>query len=175
MRTYLQIAQSIDWTNPTAKISKYFTVKEAIYLKEWNRLATQDDGLNLIVKTKLVQFFRTKADPVRAIINRAVFSKSCFRPEKYNNLIGGAPLSCHRVIEQTVNGVKKICAALDFYCDIDGDGDKDGEDCDAIKDLLRPHLSRLGLRMEKNGKGARWVHIDDKDVGPGSDREFLPK
>ncbi len=173
MKTYLQFAQSIDWTNPAAKISKYFTVKEAIYLKDWDRLANADDGLTLIVKTKLVQFFRTKADPVREILG-PMFVKSCFRPEKYNNQIGGAPLSCHQVIEQTVNGVKKICAALDFYCDSDGDGDKDGEDCDIIKKVLRPHLKDLGLRMEKNGTGARWVHLDDKDVPPLGSREFDP-
>ncbi len=175
MKTYLQIAESIDWTNQSAKISKFFTVKEAIWLKEWGRLATEEDGLDITVKTTLVRFFRTKVDPVRAILGKAMFSKSCFRPDLYNKQIGGAPLSCHRVIEQEVNGVKKINAALDFWCDADGDSDKDGEDCDQIKDILRPQLSRLGIRMEKNGKGARWVHIDDKDVPPNGTREFLPK
>jgi hypothetical protein len=171
---YFEIAKKIDWTNPNEKISKYFTVKEAIWLDKWGRLATPADGLTDQVKAKLVQFFREKVDRVREKLGRPMFSKSCFRPDLYNKAIGGARLSCHRVIEQEVEGVKKVCAALDFWCDADGDGDKDGEDCDLIKDALRPHLEEFGIRMEKNGKGARWVHVDDKDVPASGNREFDP-
>lgn len=156
----------INWADPKHKISRHFTVKEAIWLDKWGRLATEADGLTERVKGNLVKFFTEKADPVREILGYAMFSKSCFRPGPYNTLIGGARLSCHKCEEEW--------CALDFWVDADGDGDKDGKDCDAIKDQLRPHLSRLGIRMELNGKGALWVHIDNKPVPPGGNREFLP-
>jgi len=156
----------INWTDPKAKISKYFTVKEAIWLDKWDRLATEADGLTDQVKANIVKFFAEKVDPIREILGVAMFSKSCFRPEEYNKLIGGARLSCHRC--------QGPDCALDFWTDADSDGDKDGADCDAIKADLRPHLEPLGIRMEDNGAGARWVHVDNKAVPVGGHREFKP-
>lgn len=156
----------INWKDPNAKISKYFTVKEAIWLERWNRLAEDVDGLTPEVCDNIVKFFTETVDEIREILGDAMFSKSCFRSDAYNKLIGGARLSCHRFL----NGD----CAFDFWTDADGDGDKDGKDCDDIKAALRPHLERLKIRMEDNGKGAKWVHVDNKKVPPGGNREFLP-
>lgn len=167
-----QVITEIDWTNPKAGISKHFTVRDAIWLDKWGRLATAEDGLSDQVKINIVLFFNNKVEPVRVLIDRPMFSKSCFRPPAYNKLIGGAKLSCHKFGLES--GQENDDAALDFWCDVDGDGDKDGEDCDQLKDELRPHLESLGIRMENNGVGAKWVHIDNKEVPVGGNREFWP-
>lgn len=158
--------KAIDWTDPKAKISKYFTVGEAIMLREWNRLANESDGLNEHVKTQLTRIFNEQMDWIREFLNRPVFIKSAYRPKQYNISIGGAAKSAHMCEEGY--------AAVDFWCDVDGDGDKDGEDCDKIKELLMPKLEERNVRMEDNGKGARWIHIDNKPLPIGGNRFFKP-
>lgn len=163
------INDNIDWTNPGSKISKYFTVGEAIYLREWKRLATEADGLTLDRKVAIVFFALTVADPVREFLDVPCITKSWFRPDQYNVEIGGAPLSSHRILAP----LKGVCA-WDFWTDIDGNGTRDGYDCDAIKAKLMPALKRLGIRMEDNGKGAKWVHIDNNIYPLGRALFFKP-
>lgn len=155
----------INWNDPNAKIAKYFTVKDAIFLRDWNRMATSADGLNDTVKKNLVEAFR-KMDLIREYLAVPVFIKSAYRPSAYNIAIGGAQFSAHMC--------DKDYAAVDFWCDKDGDGDKDGDDCDLIKDRIRPKLLEWNIRMEINGKGARWVHVDTKPVPSTGHREFHP-
>lgn len=156
---------SIDWKNPAAKISKHFTVGEALMLREWNRLANESDGLNDTVKNNLVSIFK-KMDLIRDLLGIPVFVKSAYRPSEYNVAIGGAKLSAHMA---SMN-----YGAVDFWCDKDGDGDKDGQDCDLIKAALMPKLEEWGLRLEDNGAGAKWVHVDNKPVTIGGKRFFKP-
>lgn len=163
--------KQINWSDPAAKISPHFNVKDAIWLKELGRLATEADGLDDAVKEKIVQFFNDRVEPVRELLGIPMFSKSCFRPEFYNKQIGGAKLSCHRFMLQADG---KRYGALDFWCDADGDGDKDGADCDELKKRLMPNLEDLEVRMEDNGWGARWIHVDDKPVPPNGQRFFKP-
>lgn len=160
-----EVSTALDWNDPKSKISKYFTVNDAIMLRNWNRLANQDDGLNDTVKANLIEIFR-KMDIVREFLGVPVYVKSAYRPSAYNVSIGGAKQSAH----MAAIGY----AAVDFWCDADGDGDKDGDDCDVIKAKLMPMLEQWGLRMEDNGKNARWVHIDDKALVAGGNRFFKP-
>lgn len=160
------VKEEIDWNDPKYKISKYFTVGEAIYLREWKRLANEEDGLNENVKKQLVKIFKEVMDPLRELLGKPIFIKSCYRPKKYNVAIGGATESAHMA--------EKEYAAVDFWTDQDGDGDKDGEDCDKIKEILMPLLEKMNIRIEDNGKGARWVHVDNKPVPPGGNRFFKP-
>jgi hypothetical protein len=146
--------QPIDWSNPNCKISKYFTVKEAIWQSEWNRLATEKDGLTEEIKANIVWFFNNKMDLVREIFGPLVV-KSAYRCPAYNKLIGGAKNSAHMFLE-------KFVGACDFWRDQNGDGVKNGKDCDLIKMVLKPLLKKLGLRMEDNGAGATWVHVDSR-------------
>lgn len=157
--------QTIDWTDPNCKISKYFTVREAILLRNWNRLGNEQDGLSVVVKNNLLSIFSIM-DKIREILGVPVYIKSAWRPKKYNVEIGGATKSSHMADDKA--------AAVDFWCDLDGDNDKDGDDCDKIKAILMPKLQELGIRMEDNGKGARWVHIDNKAVPPKGNRFFKP-
>lgn len=155
---------AIAWFDPNAKISKYFTVKEALWLSDWNRMATAADGLDGTVKDNLVRVFQ-KMDLIRDLLARPTFVKSAYRPLAYNVAIGGATRSAHMANEGA--------AAVDFWCDADKDGDKDGQDCDRIKGILMPKLELWGIRMEDNGGGARWVHIDTRAPGPAG-RFFKP-
>jgi len=159
-----QAAPAIDWKDPAAKISRFFTVREALWLTGWNRLANETDGLNETVKANLLAVFR-KMDLIRELLGRPVYVKSAYRPRAYNLAIGGAAQSSHMANETS--------AAVDFWCDTNGDGDKDGDDCDAIKAALMPKLEMWGIRMEDNGKGARWVHVDTRIPGPAG-RFFKP-
>ena len=151
----------IDWTNPTDQVSDYFTVKEALWCNEWSRLATEKDGLSIMVKFNIVKA-ADWMDQVREILAVPVKVKSWFRPKAYNALIGGARESMH------MDG-----RAVDFWTDQDGDGTRTGADCDRIKEQLKTHLVKLDVRMEDTGKGARWVHLDDKKVPYGA-RFFKP-
>lgn len=142
----------LDWSNPNSKISKYFTVKDALILREWKRLANQDDGLTEEIKANILKTAK-KMDVIRDFINKPILIKSWLRPPKYNVAIGGALKSAH------MDGL-----AVDWWTDQNGDGNLNGEDCDLLKEILIPKLREWDIRMEDNGKGARWIHIDLKPV-----------
>lgn len=161
----VNLETEIDWSNPGSKIAKYFTVKDALLLRNWNRIGNEADGLNDTVKKNLVEVFK-KMDIIREFLGVPVFVKSAWRPSAYNIAIGGAAQSAHMASVEF--------AAVDFWTDINGDGEKNGKDCDEIKAKLRPMLEQWGIRMEDNGAGATWVHIDTKPVPPGGHREFKP-
>ncbi len=151
----------IDWTNPVEKITDHFTVKDALWLHSWNRLATEKDGLNMMTKFNICKSAEWMED-VRYILKCPIFIKSWYRPLAYNLAIGGATQSMHMAGR-----------AVDFWCDKNGDGVKNGADCDQIKEILKYYLVQYDLRMEDNGTGARWIHLDDKKVPKGS-RFFKP-
>lgn len=133
--------EPIDWTNPSSKVGKYFTVKDALWLTSWNRMANEQDGLTQEIKDNLVELFK-KMDAIRDFFNAPVLVHVTYRPEEYNKLIGGAKNSAH-----------KVGKACDFHI-------KD-LDCDAARDkiILAGMLDRLNLRMENKAK-SNWVHLD---------------
>lgn len=155
---------SIDWSEPSCKISEFFTVKDAIFLNNWGRLARESDGLTAEIKQNIWRMANEKMDMLRRLVGRPIYIKSWFRSQKYNVEIGGATFSMH------MTGW-----AVDWWADVDQDGDRDGADCDKIKALLlKTGLQELGVRMEDNGKGATWIHNDTKPVPLGGRWFFLP-
>jgi len=144
---------AINWSDPNQRLSKYFTVKEAIWLPQWNRMATEKDGLGPVQKDNLIKLLRIM-DDVRAACNRPVIVHVAFRSYSYNKLIGGAPLSSH------VQGM-----AIDFHV-------KDMP-CDDVRAFLLPKLESMGLRME-DLVGSSWVHLDIRPVTKGGVRFFKP-
>ena len=145
----------IDWTNPSSKVSKYFTVKEALYLPTWNRMANDKDGLNDEIKTNLVALF-AKMDLIRDFFGVAVLVHCAYRPEEYNKLIGGAPKSAH-----------KIGKGCDFHVE--------SLNCDFARDkiILAGLLDRLELRMESKPK-SNWVHVDMYPPSVSGGKRFFP-
>jgi len=144
----------IDWNDPASQVSKYFTVKEAIWLPSWNRLATYEDGLTDQVKQTLTDFLNTKMDGVREFLGSPIHVHCCYRPPAYNQLIGGSAKSAHMALIGA--------AAIDF--DI-------GEPCDHTRAKLLTELTPRGLRMENN-PGSKWIHLDN--APPIPNRYFKP-
>lgn len=148
-------ALSIDWTNPKAKVSQYFTVHECLWLPRWKRLANEADGLNDEIKFNL---FETCAlmDIVREDLATPINVHIFYRPHDYNKLVGGAAQSAH------LEG-----KAVDFSVSI--------WDCDDVraKIISRGLLDKLKLRME-DLPGSNWVHLDTRAPGPSGKRFFKP-
>lgn len=142
----------MNWTDPDQRISKYFTVEEALWLPTWSRMATEEDGLDDEIKSNLIDLF-DHMDEVRAHLRKPINVHVAFRPVEYNELIGGAHNSMHT-----------LGKAVDFDC---------GEECDFTRFKLSGMLHNFGMRMEKNpGKG--WVHLDTKAVSNDIQRYFNP-
>ena len=144
---------AIDWTNPEDKVSPHFTVKDAIWLPSWNRLATEQDGLNDDIKSALLDLFTNCMEPLYELLGPIITHVS-YRPEAYNKLIGGAPNSGHKL--------GKCC---DFHAS--------AHSINEAKDLILLHnmLEKLNCRMEKGTSS--WIHIGN-DYTPGHNRFFLP-
>jgi uncharacterized protein YcbK (DUF882 family) len=145
--------KNIDWTNISFHLSAHFTVRDALWLPKWNRLANDADGLTLEIKANLILLF-DKMETVREFLgNQPINVHVTYRPKLYNKLVKGATNSAH------IYG--KAC-----------DFDVEGLDCDTVRSLIVPKLEVWGLRCEKV-KGANWAHIDTREPGSGN-RYFIP-
>lgn len=141
----------IDWTNQECAVTEHFSVKDCLFLHHWGRLATADDGADMAKLLTLCQ----KLEEVRALFAGFPMNVHCmFRSPQYNKEIG-AP----------ANDVHSMSLACDFDCG-------PNFTTDAAKAVLVPELERLGIRMENNGAGSSWVHIDLHAVI--HNRFFLP-
>lgn len=137
----------IDWSNPHCKVSNHFTVKEALWLPSWGRLANDSDGFNDTLKQNMISFLE-KMDIIRDYFGVQINVHVTYRPEKYNAEIGGAKDSAHM-----------YCKAMDF--------DVSGMTCDEARNkiLNDGKLQEWGLRMEKR-PGSDWIHIDQFPAKP---------
>jgi len=143
---------------PSDKISKYFTYKEALWLPSWSRMAMELDGLDVAVLHRLKNLF-SLMDHVREYFNAPINVHCAYRPKDYNELVKGAKASAHLAD-------RDMLAAVDF--------DVKGMDCKtAITRILNSNLlDTLKLRMENNGPNPTWVHLDTKPCA--KDRYFTP-
>jgi uncharacterized protein YcbK (DUF882 family) len=146
--------------NPQDKISQHFTYKEVLWLPSWNRLGNESDGLDDNVLARL-KGIAEKMDMVREYFGKPINVHVCWRPVAYNKQIGGATRSAHCASV----GIE---AAMDF--------DVKGLTCDEVRDIINQNnkLEEWGLRMEDNGKGSNWVHLDTRQPLPGHPRFFKP-
>jgi uncharacterized protein YcbK (DUF882 family) len=128
------------------KISKYFTWKEAIYLQQWNREATEEDGLTDKIRCNLIKTFGVM-DRIRILVGRPIIVHRAYSPVEYNKLVGGAKRSAH------LEGL-----ACDFHVS--------GMDCDEVRDIIKNFCKAYGFRLEWN-PNSNWCHIDcRKPYGP---------
>lgn len=159
---------AINWSDPNALVSRHFSVRNALWLPTWSRMAAEGDGLTPDAQNALIFLFE-KMDLVADFLGQPIHVHVAFRPQIYNVQIGGATNSCH--IARTDGGV--LLAAVDFDAR-DNTEDSPGESCRAIRERLIPMLSTWHLRMEINGDTAPWIHLDTRPVLPGGNRVFLP-
>ena len=143
----------IDWADPKIHISKFFTVKDALWLPKWNRLATVKDGLTPEIQANLILLL-DKMDVVRNFLDTPIISHVTFRPRPYNKLVKGAKNSAH------LYGM-----AMDWH--------GQGISCDEVRTLIVPLLETWGMRCER-GDNLTWVHLDYRDPPPGGNRYFFP-
>jgi hypothetical protein len=150
----------VDWSDPSSKISKYFTVGEATYLKRWNthHVPSDEEKANIVEHAKRMDEAREAVGrPFKVHVWIRPTSANCpntpFHGKNYNALVGGAKHSAHIVGKAT---------------DFDA-----GQDCDDTRTTLESKLEDIGLRMEKN-PGSDWVHLDSAAVPPGGNRYFQP-
>ena len=149
----------IDWTDPSDKVSKHFSVWEALFLPKWNRLANESDGLTDEIKSNLINLCE-HMDFVRLYFNAPINTHCTFRPVLYNTLVKGAKNSAHL-----------FGMAMDF--------DVLGMTCKAAQEkiLADKKLEIWLMRMEDNTKSntvlPAWVHLDLR-VPPTGNRFFIP-
>jgi uncharacterized protein YcbK (DUF882 family) len=152
--------KTINWNNPQDKISRFFTVKEALWLPNWKILAIPTDSQKEII-CKLAE----KLDKVRDLLGPCVLhcwlrtnDTICLDPKylhkNYNLFVGGALGSMH------ITG-----GAADFHIP--------SITCDEARSLLLPKLEEFNIRLEDKPK-SNWLHIDIKEVLPGMKRFFKP-
>jgi hypothetical protein len=148
---------AIDWTDPCAKISNHFSVKEALWLPSWGCMhnpseAEKEEILRTAAKMDVVREFVGSPINVhcwiRPVLNNPA---SPYHGQDYNAHVGGAHNSAH-----------KYGKAVDWDC---------GRDCDAVRADLEPKLEEWDLRMERM-PGGNWVHLDTNLPNPN--RYFNP-
>lgn len=136
----------IDWSNPSSKISKHFTVKEACWLPSWKvlHIPTEDEKSNIIKQAAKMDLIRDFLGVpinvhcwIRPILNNPM---SEHNGQDYNALVRGAKNSAH-----------KIGLATDY--------DAQGLNCDDVREKLEPKLIEWQIRMERM-PGGNWVHND---------------
>jgi uncharacterized protein YcbK (DUF882 family) len=143
----------IDWTDPKAQITDHFTIADAIMLHSWNRLANESDGLDDDMKNQLIASCQ-KWEAVREVLGSPMRVHCMFRSPAYN-----------AVIKAPANDAHSRGQAIDFDCG-------GALSTDEVKAKMMPLLESMGLRMENNGAGASWVHLDVSPVI--HNRFFLP-
>jgi len=146
---------AIDWSNPSSKISQYFTVHEATYLPSW-----QIHHIPSNIEKQNIVDLATRLDKIRIMLNRPIAISCWIRPgsvnapgtqyhdKSYNAFVKGAKNSAH-----------KEGKAVDFY--------SAGVPCDEIRTMLLPVLEELGLRCEDLPK-SNWVHVDSRSPTNGN-------
>jgi hypothetical protein len=84
-------------------------------------------------------------EEVRGILGCPINVHCMFRSKAYN--------IAQKILLPTGNDVHAMCMA----CDFDANSTMSTDD---IKAKLMDKLEDMGIRMENNGAGASWVHID---------------
>lgn len=169
-------APQIDWSNPAAKITPRFSVKEALLLPSWGVMhqPTEDEKTaiyNIAVGVgKAADFLEEKLGR-KVVINVHAW----MRPEKancpgsewngkdYNRYIYETQVwkdltSAQKAEKKVPQSPHRTGHAIDFH--IEGFAGKEG--CAKIREMLVPQLESLNLRMEDISGG--WVHLDDMPV-----------
>ncbi len=155
--------EMIDWKDPKAKISKYFSVHEATYLPSWAvHHYPSDSEKNNILKMAQV------ADKLRDYFGESM-NIHCWTRPTYVDAIGsqynGMDYNAH------VGGAKNSSHILGLAIDYD----VLGISCDLAREkLVMDHkLEELNIRMERR-EGSLWIHNDCMEISPGHSRYFFP-
>jgi hypothetical protein len=155
---------NINWNDLEAPVSKYFKVKEALYLPKFNIYHTPSPE-----EMYNIWFLSSKLDKVHEFIGRKMAVHCWIRPVSIN-----CPGDTHHRMNynQLVGGAQNSAHIYGNACDFNFEGKAAAEECQEMRLLLVPELERLGLRME-NKEGA-WLHMDRNKVPSGGNYYFIP-
>lgn len=143
-----------------APISKYFCYKHALFLPSWDRYAEEKDGLTDQVLDRLTHLF-LKLDLVQDFLGAPLIIHVAYRPQAYNQKIGGAKDSAHMAL-------RDLEAAADFH------PQKMGILAAQKRIYQEKKLEEWGMRMENLGNQPNWIHLDTRIPLPGGKRFFKP-
>lgn len=152
-----------DWNDPKAKISKYFTVKEALLLPSIKvlHIPSEEEKIQILALAE-------KMDVVREFLGKGIIVHCWIRPTSVNCVdpkYKGFDYNEH-IGSKAKKSAHIFGKALDFH--VAGYEGKYG--CDAMRALLIPKLEEWDMRMEDiNGS---WIHMDIAEVK--SQRFFKP-
>lgn len=174
------IKVEINWTDPKAKVSKYFTVKEVLYLPNWNtyHVPSEEEKANIIKMAEVM-------DKVREFINKPIKVHCWIRPNKANcpgfdpfiikldpkakdyitKKTALAVLDYNSFIGSTAKRSPHIFGkAVDWSC---------GEDCNITRQKLMSKLEEFNMCMEDIP--GQWIHLDIYEPAiHGGKRFFKP-
>jgi len=169
----------INWNDPKSKISRFFTVGEALYLPSWHvyHIPSEEEKTNIITLAEQI-------DRVREFVGAPIETHVWIRPLKVNTkgtikcVISNDPnkkdietialktLNYNLFIgSRAPNGAHPKGRAIDFNVK----GYTTTEQNDIIKHKLLPHLKEWNLRLE-NIRG-NWIHMDN--FTPNGERRFF--
>lgn len=149
---------SIDWSNPKAKISKYFTVGEALYIPQWKCYHIPSEAEKATITNHAANM-----DKVREILGVSCIVHCWIRPSALN-----CPTSPHH--GEDYNALCKGAKASRHIFGDATDYHPVGMTCDEARAKLEPKLEELKMRMEK-APGTNWVH---NDSGPVISVRYFP-
>lgn len=171
---------NINWSDPNTKISKYFTVKEALTLPSWGIMhVPSEDEKKAIVETALAM------DKVREFIGTPISVTVWIRPAKVN--CPGFDPSKIKISATDPKKTAKEAAlkALNYNAFIGGasssshilgkavDWVSGAQSCDSLRAKLLPKLAEFSLCME-DAPGSNWVHNDTMPPRGNTGRFFKP-
>lgn len=141
-----------------APITPHFDWSDALWLHDWGRPATEEDGLTDEILHNLMDLFQ-RMELVREFFGKPINIHCAYRPQKYNRAIGGAENSAHMAMGKE--------AAADFNVL--------GITCDNARSLILAcdKLTAWEMRMERR-EGSDWIHLDTRIPAPGHNRYFAP-
>ncbi len=140
-------ASSIDWNNPKAKISKHFTVHEALWLPSWSVYHTPSE----VEKASILRL-ASAMDKVRDLIEAPIRVHVWIRPVRLN-----AP--SHSMHGQNYNAFVKGASSSAHRYGKAVDWSSSGISCDELRSKLVSKLEEFKLCME-DLPGSSWVHND---------------
>jgi len=145
--------EGINWNDPKALVTPHFSVKEALWLNKWRRLANDLDGVNDVIKSNIVNLCEIMEQLRETVFKCPINTYSMFRSQEYNK--DTLKLKVFKDVHSMGRAID--FSLLPFYS------------IEATKTLLRPLLEKYNLRLEAGT--TTWIHLDTYKVGP-SGREF---
>lgn len=170
----------INWSDPKAKVSKYFTVKEVLFLPSWGCYHTpsEEEKANVLKMAEVM-------DKVREFVGKPIGVHCWMRPNKANCTVDPAKVQWSS--NTTTRKMQEAAlAVLDYNAFIGSTAKRSphisgkavdwdcNENCDDTRTKLMSKLDEFNMCME-DVPGGNWIHLDIYEPAiHGGKRFFKP-